>query len=160
MKETIVKKDKAHKTLTIEREFDAPRQKVWDAWTDGAKLEKWWGPKTWPATSDSMDFREGGHWHYHMTGPDGTKMWGWVDYETIDPINSFTAQDSFCDEKGNKNPAMPSMNWHIEFHDEGEKTKVVVVLTFSKEADMEKIIEMGFEAGFSDALDNLDQFLL
>lgn len=159
MNKTIVKKDLNNRTITVEHECNALREKVWEAWTDPAKLEKWWGPKTWPATSKSMDFREGGHWHYYMTGPDGTKAWGWVDYETIDPPNGFTAWDSFCDENGNKNPEFASTHWQVEFRENGEKTKIIVILTFATQADMEKIIEMGFEEGFIDALDNLDQLL-
>lgn len=157
MNKTTFTKDFAAKTLTAEHEFDAPRKKVWQAWTDGSILEKWWGPKTWPATSKKMDFREGGYWHYYMTGPDGTKSWGRIDYLTIDPERSFTGEDSFCDEAGNKNPELPGMHWRVEFQEKGEKTKVVVVTTFKSEADMKKIIEMGVEEGFGDALDNLDR---
>lgn len=157
MNKTTVTKDTANKTVTVEHEFNAPREKVWEAWTDGSKLEKWWGPKTWPATSKSMDFRPGGHWHYYMTGPDGTKSWGRIDYETIEPQNFITGLDSFSDEEGNKNNDFPSTHWRVEFSEEGDKTKIKVLLTFATEADMEKLIEMGFEEGFSDALDNLDR---
>ena len=37
-------KDLANKTLSLEREFDAPKEKVWKAWADKETFEKWWGP--------------------------------------------------------------------------------------------------------------------
>lgn len=157
MNKTSFNKDKENKKVTIEHMFDAPREKVWEAWSNPSILEKWWGPKTWPATSKSMDFREGGYWHYYMTGPDGTQSWGRLNYLTIDPPKSFTAKDAFCDQEGTKNTDFPSTDWAVEFHDEGEKTRITVVMTFARIEDMEKLIEMGFEEGFADALDNLDR---
>ncbi len=160
MNQPVIRKDTTNKTITVERVFTAPRERVWEAWTNSDLLEKWWAPKPWVAVTKSFDFREGGHWHYYMQGPDGTKAWCWVGYESIDPENSFTAQDMFCDEEGNRNEEMPSMHWRNEFLQEGDTTtKVMVTITFSSEADMEKIISMGFEGGFSMGLGNLDTLL-
>jgi uncharacterized protein YndB with AHSA1/START domain len=52
-----ITKDFKNKQLTIEKRFSAPRAKVWKAFTDDALLIQWWGPKTWPASSKSFDFR-------------------------------------------------------------------------------------------------------
>ncbi len=155
----IIHKDFAAKKITIEKIFNAPLSKVWRAHTDADLLVKWWGPKEWPAASKSFDFREGGHWHYNMTGPDGTQMWGWVDYLKIIPQESIAAKDCFADAEGNKNPEMPSNNWLTEFEDQGEKTKITVELSFEAADKMQQIIDMGFELGFSDALNNLDMLL-
>ena len=51
------------------------------------------------------------------------------------------------------------MHWKNLFHKTGEGTKVEVEITFAKTADLEKIIEMGFEAGFTAGLENLDELL-
>jgi uncharacterized protein YndB with AHSA1/START domain len=74
-------------------------------------------------------------------------------------VPTLDALDAFCDEGGKKSGDMPSMQWNNEFRDEDGKTKVVVTITFANEADMNKIIEMGFEQGFSMALENLDMLL-
>lgn len=94
-----------------------------------------------------------------MVGPEGEKHWAVVEYETIDPENSFTAQDAFSDENGVKSSDMPQMKWVLEFKDTGESTTVVVTITFANEEDMQKIIDMGFEEGFTMGLDNLDEVL-
>lgn len=51
------------------------------------------------------------------------------------------------------------MHWKNEFSKTDTGTKVEVEITFASEADMEKIIEMGFEAGFTMAHGNLDELL-
>ena len=54
---------------------------------------------------------------------------------------------------------MPNMSWRNEFHGTADGTRVVVNISFSSEADIKTTIEMGFEAGFTSAMDNLDELL-
>lgn len=159
MPKAIFTKDEAAKTMTVEREFNAPRSKVWQAWTTQALLEEWWAPKPWKAVTKSFDFREGGHWHYYMLGPDGTKSWCWAGYESTEPEERFSATDAFCDETGKVNTEMPQMHWVNVFEDHGDTTKVVVTTTFPSVEDMRKVIEMGVEEGFSMGLNQLDEVL-
>src|SRR5256885_2317100 len=104
-----------------------------------------------------MDFREGGRWLYYMEGPNGEKQWCCVDYQTIVPNKMFSGIDAFCDEEGNKSGDLPGMQWKCEFSKTDTGTKVTVEITFSSEADLEKIIEMGFKEGFTAAHGNLDE---
>ena len=60
-------------SFTVVAEFDAGVERVWQVWEDPRKLERWWGPPTWPATFESHDFVSGGKASYYMTGPDGEK---------------------------------------------------------------------------------------
>jgi uncharacterized protein YndB with AHSA1/START domain len=159
MEQLIINKDAAHKTATFERRFDAPLSKVWEAWTKSELLEQWWAPKPWRAVTQSFDFREGGRWDYYMLGPDGTKSWSFAEFESIDPQKSFSAKDGFSDEQGNINTDMPVMHWRVEFQEEGDGTKVKVATTFESEEDMQKIISMGMEEGFTMALNNLEELL-
>jgi uncharacterized protein YndB with AHSA1/START domain len=154
-----IAKDIKKKKITIEKTVDAPRDKVWAAWTDSAALEKWWGPDGWPASTKSFSFGPGGHWHYKMTGPDGTVAWGWMDYRTIDQPVSFTAIDQFCDLAGNPNLEMPKVQWTVTFNKVGDTTKIITTLFFDKESELQKIIDMGFEAGYSNSLSNLEKYL-
>jgi uncharacterized protein YndB with AHSA1/START domain len=150
-------KDLKNKKMYIKREFKASPEEVWKAWTDSRMLDQWWAPKPWKAKTKSMDFREGGTWLYAMAGPDGTKHYARSDYEKIDPYKSFTANDSFCDENGNINTELPGNKWVCSFEKSPAGTVVNVELTFRSEEDLEKIIEMGFNEGFTSALENLDE---
>jgi uncharacterized protein YndB with AHSA1/START domain len=159
MNKTRVSKDMEAKKIRVEREFDAPVEKVWLAWTDSSMLDQWWAPRPWRAETKSMDFRPGGFWFYCMRGPSNEAHWARVDYQTIVKLQYFEAMDSFCDENGNKTSALPSMNWRNDFQGLGDTTKVVVNISFEKEADIRTILEMGFELGFTSAMDNLDALL-
>jgi uncharacterized glyoxalase superfamily protein PhnB/uncharacterized protein YndB with AHSA1/START domain len=156
---TQMEKDLKNKKITVTRFFDAAPEHVWTAWTESEYLDEWWAPKPWKAETKSMDFRVGGYWLYAMVGPDNTKHWARFDYTRINPKKSFDAEDSFCDENGKKSHDLPGMKWKTDFHKDGQGTKVIVDLTFKTEADLQKTIEMGFEAGFAAALGNLDHYL-
>lgn len=158
-KETVYTRDVENKKILVERYFDAPVEKVWEAWTVPSLLDQWWAPRPWKAVTTKMDFREGGRWMYYMQGPEGERHYCLVDYRSIVPQNSFTGIDAFCDEKGNMLPDMPSMDWKVVFGKSGSGTRVNVEIIFPTEADMEKIVEMGFQEGFAAAHQNLDEVL-
>src|ERR1700750_2828776 len=98
---------KDQSTIRIEREFAARRQLIWDCHTKSELLDQWFAPKGLTTQTKEMDFRVGGYWHYAMITPDGQTFWNRVDYETIDPIDGYTARDGFCDEVGVVNPDTP-----------------------------------------------------
>ena len=158
-KQTIISKDLANKRITVTREFDAPLEQVWKAWTDSELLDRWWAPKPWKAKTKSIDFREGGVWLYAMVGPNGEESWCRADFKKIARHKSFSANDAFCDENGNITSDMPGMHWENKFSEINTGTKVEVVITFATEAEFNKIIEMGFEEGFTAAHVNLDELL-
>ena len=157
--ETIFTKDLANKKIGVTREFDAPVEKVWKAWTESELLDQWWAPKPWKANTLSMDFRNGGTWLYYMEGPDGSRHYCRADYKAIIANKSYEGLDAFCDEKGNINTEFPRMNWEVEFSKSNNGTKVYVEITFASVEDLEKIIEMGFKEGFAAAHTNLDELL-
>jgi uncharacterized protein YndB with AHSA1/START domain len=156
---TQISKDLKNKKITIKREFDAPVDLVWRAWTESELLDQWWAPKPWVAKTKSLKFKDGGSWLYAMMGPDGTNVWCIVEFTGVNQSKGFQATSSFCDENGNKNSEFPTMYWKNVFKAIGTETLVEVEISFTKEADMEKIIAMGFEAGFTAALANLDELL-
>ncbi|WP_205511611.1 SRPBCC family protein [Longitalea arenae] len=158
-KETIYSKDASGKKLKVERVFDAPVEQVWKAWTQSDLLDQWWAPKPWKANTKSMDFREGGRWLYYMEGPDGSRHHCILNYKTIDTNKSFRGVDGFTDENGNLNTDMPSMDWTCVFIPVGNTTRIEMEITFASEADLEKIVEMGFKEGFAAAHTNLDELL-
>jgi uncharacterized protein YndB with AHSA1/START domain len=158
--EAVFTKDVTNRTLTIVRPFNASLAKVWDAWTKSEILDQWWAPKPYRAGTVEMDFREGGHWRYYMEGPEGEKHYCQCNYHTIAPRQFYTATDMFCDEQGNPNTEFPSMDWKVSFAEADVQTTVTTVITFARIEDMEAIVKMGFEEGFTMGLGNLDEVLL
>jgi uncharacterized glyoxalase superfamily protein PhnB/uncharacterized protein YndB with AHSA1/START domain len=157
--ETVFTKDTSNKKLTVERQFDAPAELVWQAWTVADILDQWWAPHPFRAVTKKMDFRVGGQWLYYMAGPEGISAWCRVDFTAIEPNKSYACEVSFCDETGNKNPDFPIMNWINEFSPAGSGTAVKVTIAFDREADLQTIVSMGFKEGFTAGLSNLDQYL-
>lgn len=154
-----VNKDVNNKKITVVREFDAPVEAVWKAWTQKELLDQWWAPKPYKAKTRMLDFREGGQWIYAMVGPDGDESWVCVDFFKIDVNKSFTAEDYFCNEKGERTNDLPGMFWNNVFTSTGSGSKVSVELTFRSAEDLNKILELGFEEGYLSALGNLDDLL-
>jgi uncharacterized protein YndB with AHSA1/START domain len=62
----------ADREIVIARRFDAPRELVWQAWTEPEHLIQWWGPNGFTNTFHEIDVRPGGVWRFVMHGPDGT----------------------------------------------------------------------------------------
>src|SRR5678809_1041878 len=141
--------DKENKKIKVEREFAAPLEKVWQAWTDRNLLDQWWAPKPWQTRTKSMDFKEGGSWLYAMVGPDSTAHWCRADYQSIKKQKSFSGLDAFCDENGKINTDFPRTLWHVSFQPNGETTMVYVELSYNSVEDLEKVIALGFKEGFT-----------
>ncbi len=158
-KKTVVSKDFATKKIKVTREFDAPPEQVWKAWTESELLDQWWAPRPWKAETKNMDFRVGGNWLYCMSGPDGSKNWCRVDFKAIDQGKSFSADNYFCDENGVEDRSFPVGHWKNVFSETDGGTKVDVELSFDDEAGMKKLVDMGFEGGFTMAHGNLDELL-
>jgi len=159
MKQTTYNIAPNGKQMQVEREFDGSLDTVWSAWTKPELLDQWWAPLPFKAVTKSMDFREGGRWHYYMLGPAGEMHWCMVNYFKIEPQKRFTGDDLFCDEQGTPNTDFPTMLWDVQFNYSNNTTKVSVVIDFKSKEDLDKIVEMGFKEGFSMAHENLDKLL-
>ena len=112
--------DKNKNTITVRREFAADRQLVWDCHTKSELLDQWFAPKPLTTKTKSMDFSEGGHWHYAMVMPDGTEHWGYTKYSDINPIDSYRTVDAFANEAGEMNSDLPTATWNVSFTDFGD----------------------------------------
>lgn len=151
--------DRAARTITIHREFDANRQLVWDCHTKRELLDQWFAPKPLTTKTTHMDFRAGGYWLYAMVAPDGQQFWSRLDYQEIRPIDGYTALDAFSDETGAVNPAMPRARWEVAFAEAGARTLVTNVTHYASAEDLQKVIDMGVEAGITSTMDRLDELL-
>ena len=152
--------DKENSSITVKREFAATRQVVWDCYTKSELLDQWFSPKPLSTKTKSMDFREGGHWHYAMIDPNGTEYWGYTEYLTIKPIDYYSTLDAFSNEKGEINPDLPRAEWEIKFTDKGNNTTVQTVVFYNSLSDLESVIQMGMKEGLTSTLEKLDELLL
>ena len=151
--------DKEKNTLTINREFSADRPLVWDCYTQSELLDQWFAPRPLTTKTKSMDFREGGHWHYAMVEPNGTEYWGLTEYVKIKPIDYYTSLDAFSNAAGEINKDLPRAAWRITFIEKGENTLVETIVTYQSLSDLEKVIQMGMEQGMKATLKKLDELL-
>ncbi len=79
------RENEGDRELLIEREMPFPRELVWQAMTDPAHVNNWWGPDGFRNERVTMDFRVGGTWTFDMVAPDGTVYPNRVDYKEITP---------------------------------------------------------------------------
>jgi uncharacterized protein YndB with AHSA1/START domain len=91
--------------LVITRIFDAPREKVWKAWTEPERVKRWWGPKNFTAPFSKIDFCVGESFLFCMRSPEGQDFWSTGIYREIVEPERIVCTDSFADEKGNVVPA-------------------------------------------------------
>ena len=151
--------DREKNAVVVEKEFSAPLDIVWSVWTRAEALDKWWAPKPWKTKTESMDFRENGKWLYAMLGPEGEKHYSMAEYKVIVLEQKFTGLDYFCDEQGNINEDLPKSHWLVEFEPQGAHTFVKIETKYESAEDLDAILNMGFQEGFTTALNQLDDYL-
>jgi len=84
----------------VSRAFDAPRELVFKAWTESARLAKRWGPKGFKVRVANLDFRPGGIFLYKMVLPNGDEWWGKFVYREVVPPGRLVWVNSFSDAQG------------------------------------------------------------
>jgi uncharacterized protein YndB with AHSA1/START domain len=158
------------KNFVMSRVFDAPRDLVWQCFTDPERMKQWWGPKGVTVIASKMDLRVGGTYHYGIRTPDGTVMWGKFVYRKIEPKDRIEFTNSFSDEAGGmtRHPFAP--NWPLEllsvftFEDApGGKTKFTVSWTpLNASAEEQKTFDAGHASmtqGWGGTLEQLETYL-
>ena len=157
---TAVRKDPAALTMTVDAEFDAPAERVWQLWADPRQLERWWGPPTYPATVDAHDLRPGGRVDYHMTGPEGDQPRGYWEIDEVDPPNRLVFRDGFARDDGTRDSDMPVMVARVGIEELGSgRTRMSIQSTFPSTEAMEQLLAMGMESGLTEALGQIDAIL-
>ncbi|HZY79763.1 MAG TPA: SRPBCC domain-containing protein [Cyclobacteriaceae bacterium] len=149
--------DKPSKTVFIKREFDAELPLVWDAFTKKELLDQWWAPKPLLSRTKVMDFKVGGRRFYAMVLPDGQERWQVQKYTSITPKSNFSFLNAFADK--DENPELPGSDWDLTFSEENGITVVDIKIKNDSLARMEKMIEMGFQQGFTATLNALGDLL-
>ena len=141
------------------REFEAPRTKVFKAWTDPRRLAEWWGPRGFTNPTCEIEARPGGAIRIDIRGPDGTiyPMKGVVQ-EIVEPERLVFTAIAFEDEAGN--PRMES-TVTVTFADDNGNTKLALkneVTTADGSPEVSEALK-GMPDGWSQSLDKLSEFL-
>ena len=158
---TAVRKDPDSLTMTLDAEFEATPERVWQLWADPRQLERWWGPPSYPATFTAHDFRVGGRSEYYMTGPEGrTTPIGFWEILELDPPRRMSIKDGFADTDGAAGdlPGPGAMNVTIEPIGEG-RTRMSIENVFPNAAAMEQLLAMGQEEGMTEAVGQIAAIL-
>jgi uncharacterized protein YndB with AHSA1/START domain len=156
----VFEADLAAKKIHMAREFNAPIEKVWRAFTEPDLIEKWTAPKPWTAKFKTMDFRVGGVSLYAMVGPEGQKQWVYGKFTAIEHGSAISLIGMFCDDDGNPVTDAPKSYRDTRFTSiEGNRTKVDTVITFEDEATIKWFAEGGFKEGSIMCFNNLDELL-
>jgi len=149
--------DKSTKTVFVTREFDAELSLVWDAFTKQEILDQWWAPKPWAAKTKFMNFEVGGRRFYAMVSPEGQEHWSLQKFTSISPKTNFKMLNAFADK--DENPDLPGSEWDLNFKEQNGTTKVDIAIYNESLTRMERMIEMGFQGGFTMGLQQLDELL-
>src|SRR3979490_1727569 len=157
---TAVRKDPKALTRTVEAEFSAPPERVWQLWADPRKLERWWGPPAYPATFTKHDLTPGGRVESHTTGPAGDQPRGYWDVLEVEPPHRILFRAGFANADGTPNTDLPvnTIRVGIEEVAQGRPHRPIEIVFPSTEA-MEQVLAMGTEVGLSQAVSQIDGIL-
>jgi uncharacterized protein YndB with AHSA1/START domain len=160
MSVTEISKDPTALTMSVASEWDAPIERVWQLWADPRKLERWWGPPTFPATVVEHDLRAGGTVTYFMTSPEGDRHHGWWKVGAVDAPQRLTFEDGFADDDGNPDLTMPTTRATVTLTAlAGGATRMVVESRFPSREAMDRLVEMGMEEGIAAAMGQIGPIL-
>lgn len=128
----------ADREIVLSREYDAPRELVFRAYTDPAHTPHWWGPDGFVNTVHEMDVRPGGRWRFTMHGPDGTDYGNRITYrEIVAPERlEFAHGEDVDDDPG-------AFQVTVTFDDLGGRTRVTQRMLFNTRAQRDGVLQFG-----------------
>jgi uncharacterized protein YndB with AHSA1/START domain len=139
--------------IHIEREFDAPRDKVFAVYTDPELIPEWWGPRGTTTIVDRMEVEPGGSWRFVARGSEGDETAFRGTYREITPperiVQTFEWEGL---------PGHVSVETAV-FEDLGDRTRVVTTSVFETTEDRDGMLNSGMEGGMNETYDRLDEVL-
>jgi uncharacterized protein YndB with AHSA1/START domain len=147
-------------TLTVVAQFDASPERVWEVWEDPRKLERWWGPPTFPATFTRHEFVPGGQSRYFMTGPTGETPRGWWRIDTIDRPHAIHFANGLAGDDGEPMAGTEPAAGRVTLENLAGGTRMTVVTTFTDTEQMQKMLGMGMQEGMAQAIGQIDALLV
>jgi uncharacterized protein YndB with AHSA1/START domain len=150
----------SEREFVIERSFAAPRELVFQVFSECEHLAHWWGPTGWTLPVCQIDFRPGGVWFYCMRGPEGEDSCGKATYQEIIEPERIVYTDAFADAAGNVQAGMPEMLITLTFAEQNGKTKLTSRTQFASATDLKATLDMGMAEGVNETWDRLEAYLV
>jgi uncharacterized protein YndB with AHSA1/START domain len=138
--------------LVIERIFDAPRELVFQAWTDPAHLVHWLGPRGFTGAVIQMDVRPGGAYRFHLRSADGPEYWMQGIYREVAAPARFVRTCVWTDAEGNQ--TAPASVMTVTFEEHKGRTKLTFKEVFESAAARD-----AHRSGTESALERLAEYL-
>jgi Uncharacterized conserved protein len=153
--------------LLMESKFAAPRDLVYQMFSEQKHLTNWWGPEGWQTDIRRFEFRPNGVWHYVMRCMDtrqhefyGQESWGMAVYHEISVPDRIAYSDMFADENGSILAGMPQILVTTEFRGEGNKrTRVTTHSRFASDEALQQVLAMGIVEGCASQFSRLAGYL-
>lgn len=139
--------------IHCERVFDAPRDRVYAAYTDPALIPEWWGPRSMTTTVDAMDVRAGGSWRFVMRGADGSETGFRGTYREVTPPERIVQTFEWEGMPGHVSVETAT------FEDLGDRTRVVTTSIFHTTEERDGMLGSGMEVGLNETYQRLDELL-
>jgi uncharacterized protein YndB with AHSA1/START domain len=138
------------------REFDAPRELVFAAFTDPKHLAQWWGPNGFTTTTISFDMRPGGIWRFVMHGPDGRDYQNRITFEEIVPPERIVYRHG-----GGADVEPVQFRQSVLFEDVGQgRTRITWRGDFPSAAERDRVIkDYGAAKGLAETMARLAEFV-
>ena len=144
----------ADREIVISRVISAPRELVFEAFTEVRHLSRWWGPEGFTTTTRAFEFRVGGEWDFVMHGPDGTNYQEWISYTEITPPKRIALRHG--EFRGDPN-AFESV---LTFAPDGAATRIEMRTVFPTKALRDEAVETYHAIeGARQTLDNLAAYV-
>jgi uncharacterized protein YndB with AHSA1/START domain len=144
----------ADRELVLSRLINAPREKVYRAWTEPELLKQWFAPKPYTTPIVEIDVRPGGSAYFVMRGPDGKDLPNRGVYLEVVPNEKLVSTDAYV--KAWEPSEKPFMTLILTFEDEGGKTRYTARVRHWTVADREVHEKMGFHEGWGLCTDQLE----
>jgi len=139
--------------IRTERVFDAPRDRVFEAYTDPKLIPEWWGPRDTTTIVDRMDVRAGGGWRFVMRNTDGSETAFRGTYREVEPPERIVQTFEWEGMPGHGSVETAT------FEDLGERTKVTTVSLFHTTEERDGMLGSGMERGMNETYARLDELL-
>ena len=140
--------------IRIEREFDAPRDRVFAIYTDPQLIPEWWGPRSMTTIVDEMDVRTGGRWRFVARDADGSESAFRGAYREVTPPERIVQTFEWEPMAGHVSVETAT------FEDlGGDRTKVVTTSVFHTTEERDGMLASGMEGGLNETYARLDELL-
>jgi len=139
--------------IRVERIFDAPRDRVFAAFTDPALIPEWWGPYDTTTIVDQMDVRPGGLWRFIAQDCDGRETAFRGVYREVTPPERIVQSWEWEGLPGHVSIET------AEFEDLGDKTRMIGTTLFHTTEERDGMLNSGMEKGMNETYERLDALL-